>query len=409
MNNFYSEVLDQAGVFSSFITASILFFKTTGSQRHANRLLGLVVFALGWYALLYLLGIDGILRNYPHLFRVGSPLYYLVPPCAYIYVRSVLFDETRFRKWDWLNLLPAVLHLIDLLPFYLQDTETKRRVVEAISTHIVSGAFMGSGLIPASWHFVGRGLQGLIYLCFQWSLLFRFFRGAPSRTAIKGWLFSFSTLLTLLYLGIAYQSVMLLLLNRPALEIRATSDPSITVMSLCFVALSGYLLFKPEILYGIIRLQPMAPVAIVLEEEVQITPSAKAPKRPIDDDILHEYAERIGNTIQDRQLFKKKGLTLAILAQDLGIPAHHLSYMLRHFFKQQFNDFINRYRVAYIKDRMQEKAWIKMTLEAHATEAGFSSRSTFFTAFKRLTGVTPSEYARVLHQSSLESVPDAED
>jgi AraC-like DNA-binding protein len=431
MNNFYCDILDQAGVFCSFITSLILFFKTTGSQRHANRLLSVVIFAWGWYGLLYLMAVWGILKDYPHIFRIGSPLYYLIPPCSYIYVRSILYDEGRFRKRDWLHFLPAALHFIELIPFYLSDTETKRRVVEAISTNITSGAFMGSGLIPAFWHFELRALQGIIYLFFQWALLIRFFRSSRSQAfrqfpSVKGWLISFSSLISLLYLGLTWQSIVLLVVKGSKAAIHVANNPSIVFMSLSFVWLSCYLLFKPDILYGVIRVSREDPIpgttatdapSVPIPASAQAAaappavaqslaplppppspppppPPAKAPKQLVDKYMLQDYARQIGNRIQENGLFKKKGLTLAVLAEELSVPNHHLSYVLRHSYNQQFNEFINQYRVNYIKEKIDtENDWKKMTLEALAEEAGFSSRSTFFAVFKKQTGLTPSEYA----------------
>jgi AraC-like DNA-binding protein len=406
MDNFYCNILDQIGVFASFITSLILFFKTTGSQRHANRLLAVVIFSWGWYALIYLMVIWGILKDHPHFFRIGSPLYYLIAPCAYMYVRSILFDETRFRKWDWLNFLPAVLNLIELIPFYLEDTESKRKAVEAVGSNVASIAYMGSGLIPALWHFHLRALLGIIYLFPQWQLLARFFKSSRAQAfrqfpSMKGWLVSFTCLISLLCIGLVWQSLILLIKGRSALALHAPNQPAIIFISLSFVWLSCYLLFKPDILYGIIRVDPADRVFPVIQRlPVPEAPPVKPPKPPVDEYRLQDYANQIGDAITKEALFKKKGLTLAALAQELSIPAHHLSYMLRHFYQQQFNDFINQYRVNYIKEIMCTEVWIKMTLDAHATDAGFSSRSTFFAVFKKQTGLTPTEYARQLNIDS---------
>ncbi len=93
-------LLDEIGLFSGFITSLILFFKTTGYQRHANRLLAVVIFGWSWYVFIYLMILSGHLKEFHHLFRVGSPLYYLIPPLSCLYVRSILHDESRFRKLD---------------------------------------------------------------------------------------------------------------------------------------------------------------------------------------------------------------------------------------------------------------------------------------------------------------------
>src|SRR5262245_55893628 len=126
------DIILLGGVFCGFVTSLILFTQSR-YQLHANRLLSIVIFSIGWYAVLYLLIQTGWLNAVPGIYRIGSPLYYLGPPCAYLYMRSVIMNETRFRKWDWLHFLPAILHVIDLLPFYFADAETKRQVVMDIT------------------------------------------------------------------------------------------------------------------------------------------------------------------------------------------------------------------------------------------------------------------------------------
>jgi YesN/AraC family two-component response regulator len=58
----------------------------------------------------------------------------------------------------------------------------------------------------------------------------------------------------------------------------------------------------------------------------------------------------------------------------------------------RFNDFTNKYRVAYIKEKINEKYLDSYTLKSLASEAGFSNLTTFITAFKKIENCTPSEY-----------------
>ncbi|MFA8436978.1 MAG: helix-turn-helix domain-containing protein, partial [Marinifilaceae bacterium] len=62
-----------------------------------------------------------------------------------------------------------------------------------------------------------------------------------------------------------------------------------------------------------------------------------------------------------------------------------------------FNDYINQFRVEEFKRLLQDPQFSKETLLAVAFEAGFNSKTTFNTAFKKFTGMTPSEYRRSLN------------
>jgi AraC-like DNA-binding protein len=59
-----------------------------------------------------------------------------------------------------------------------------------------------------------------------------------------------------------------------------------------------------------------------------------------------------------------------------------------------FYDFVNGYRVREVQQRLVGPDGARYTYLALALEAGFASKSTFNAAFKKLTGVTPSDYRR---------------
>jgi AraC-like DNA-binding protein len=66
----------------------------------------------------------GLMDNYPHFFRTGSPFMYLYGPLSYFFIVSVINPRYRFRVFDLIHLLPFVLHIVELWPFWvLSGTE----------------------------------------------------------------------------------------------------------------------------------------------------------------------------------------------------------------------------------------------------------------------------------------------
>lgn len=110
--------------------------------------------------------------------------------------------------------------------------------------------------------------------------------------------------------------------------------------------------------------------------------------------ILVNFIEQ---AIAAEQLFKIKSLSVTQLAGSISMPAHLLSYVLNEHYKKRFTDFINGYRVEYVKQQLRQgREWKQNKIEALGQEAGFASRSTFFAAFKKREGVTPAAYAEQL-------------
>jgi AraC-like DNA-binding protein len=87
-------------------------------------------------------------------------------------------------------------------------------------------------------------------------------------------------------------------------------------------------------------------------------------------------------------------LTLGELAAQLRTNNSWLSKVINAGCGQNFNDFINEYRVREAEQRLCDPRFGHYTLLAVALEAGFNSKSTFNRVFKKLRGITPSEVAR---------------
>ena len=60
-----------------------------------------------------------------------------------------------------------------------------------------------------------------------------------------------------------------------------------------------------------------------------------------------------------------------------------------HFF-----DFMNQYRINYAKDLLIDQNRQDLTVLEILYDAGFNSKSSFNTEFKKRSGVTPTEYRR---------------
>jgi CRP-like cAMP-binding protein len=92
-------------------------------------------------------------------------------------------------------------------------------------------------------------------------------------------------------------------------------------------------------------------------------------------------------------------ITLKSFATTIDIPAHQLSSIIKAKYKKSFNQLIHSLKIDHVKKRLSNISDHKhLTLEGIGTEAGFTSRSVFFSEFKKQTGLSPGEYLKKLHQ-----------
>ena len=96
--------------------------------------------------------------------------------------------------------------------------------------------------------------------------------------------------------------------------------------------------------------------------------------------------------MDEQQPFLKQGFTIQDLSNETKVPVYQLSPLINGYFKMNFANWVNRYRIEYfIEQAIQNQ---NITMEALSKDAGFVSRSTFINAFKREKGVTPKEYLK---------------
>lgn len=112
----------------------------------------------------------------------------------------------------------------------------------------------------------------------------------------------------------------------------------------------------------------------------------------LDPDLQQQYVNRIFKVMEDENIYLKNQLTLTELAKMVTVSPQILSYILNNYFNHNFSDFINSYRIQIAKKMLNNPEYSNLTISSIALECGFNSISVFNTAFKKFTGMTPSEF-----------------
>ena len=107
----------------------------------------------------------------------------------------------------------------------------------------------------------------------------------------------------------------------------------------------------------------------------------------------------IRSQIQQQGLFTNPILNLRTLALELDLKEKELSRLINECGKVNFYQFINEYRIEKFKKLIKSPKAHQYTLLGLATKSGFSSKSTFYVAFKKLEGMTPKQYEKSLKKS----------
>jgi AraC-like DNA-binding protein len=107
---------------------------------------------------------------------------------------------------------------------------------------------------------------------------------------------------------------------------------------------------------------------------------------------LNEVMSQITSLMEDDLLYQEPELTLLALSEKLGIPSYQVSKVINEGLKTTFYDLVNGYRVKDAKSQLLDPKNRNYTILSVGFEAGFNSKTTFNTVFKKFTGLTPTEY-----------------
>lgn len=322
-----------------------------------------------------------------------TPLFLLVGPMLYFYVRGVLRDDYKFEKFDWLHFIPAFILLINILPHLFSSYAYKLSFAERVLMNPAEILNNNNLFVPSTFNFLLRPIIGLIYvgICIRLMLLkFKFEKPENKQSLlIYRWLslLIFNTLLVyvsfLIFTIFSFQS-----LDYKIAEVKGYYFLNLSLIGLVLFNLT--LLFFPNILYGLPQLD------FLLPNRSKPSSLEPEPKKLIKSfEISEEKLELLQDKIETYSLTKpylNPEFSLSVMSANTDIPVHHLSYYFNEHLNINFNTWKNDLKINFVIEQIEKGNNELLTLDALAKQAGFVSRTTFLNAFKQKTGLTPSDY-----------------
>jgi AraC-like DNA-binding protein len=418
------EVLNIAFHLVSFLLAllaAFLLLWINYERKHSNRLLAFVLILFAMQNLVFVLLFSKLMLEVPWLLRVFGPSTFLIGPLTFVYIRSILNNELKFKKYDWLLLIPAILALINFIPYYLLPTDEKIAYLNNNFYNKTQSQDSGKGILPSTIYYVIRVCWSGILIFLGFRLLYLFKKRNTTELLAKNnillkWLFTFNCLLAAILI------VTILKIFIPTIKnTKLTVADILLAASILFICLQ--LFIRPQILYGIFQPLPkdhiistISPLTDVLKDQAYPPPLVLAVNKAIsseeitaltDNDQAEQfrYKNLVETYFREKRPFLQSNYSLEQLVIDTHIPRYILSAFINREYGMGFREFLNRYRVEYLIAHLNKPEWQQFTLEAIATECGFSSRITFFKNFKQITGQTPSKYIREKHKKELPESP----
>ena len=351
------------------LQGAILFLAISRSKKgnvNANRL-------LAYFILIITLTLAGryfytlrplTLLNAKILF-IGDFIIFLLGPMLYFYLLELFQVKLNHKVHPALHFLPAVIYLIIILPFFTADRENFIRL-----SNDYLNVFVGVELFAI--------LQNLIYIILCRKILNRYTKENDSQNSSAPQVKFYTVLLGITFAGLIFWMVSLgFRLFDPDGAGDYLGYQLVWISLSCAVIALGYYTIKnPEVL--------TFPVT-----------TKKYESKPTGIENINELSIQLEKIMLGKKPFLNPKLTLSELAEISGINTHLLSRIINEKYQRNFFTYINSYRIEEFKKIAERQENKNLTLLAIAYEAGFNSKTTFNTAFKKLTNQTPKEYFRL--------------
>jgi AraC-like DNA-binding protein len=362
------------GIAQGIFFGSLLIIMRSPNRR-ANRFLGALFIAFSISISHFLFLRLHAYAVWPFLMGMSFPVLFLFGPLEYFYVKILTDRTTTLGKRALLHLIPFVLAFAVNLPFFLMSNADKLVYVENMQNPrlVHMGLFVGVVQVIHLFLYV----QAALRILNQYDHRIRETKSSIEKISLAwvragafGLLAVFSYILLLIVLQMS---------GVHAIAFYSLSVPIIVSLVIYVLAYLG--LRQPEIFSP-------ADETVRKYERSSLTPER-----------VEEHAARLSEHMSSNRPHLESELTLPMLADQVGIPPHHLSQVINTRFGSNFFDFINNYRVEEAKRLFLDKSKAPYTILAIAQEAGFNSKTAFNTAFKRATGQTPSVYRSTVENS----------
>lgn len=109
-----------------------------------------------------------------------------------------------------------------------------------------------------------------------------------------------------------------------------------------------------------------------------------------------EIEDKLNRVMETEKVYLHKNINLTDLADMLGTNTTYLSQFINNHLKTNFNDYINSQRINEACRLFRNNSSLKYSVDQIADMVGFSSRTTFYTTFKKFTGITPAFFQKYI-------------
>jgi len=303
--------------------------------------------------------------NYPVIHIIGTQSYMLLAPLLYLYIKSLCTYNYQLSPIALFHLAPFAVIVCLGFCIYLFKT--------SLETYFPDTGFFYYLIFKPVLY-----IQIAAYVFASFSALRKY------RLQLKE-LYSNLVKIDLQWINIVLYFLILM------------SSTDLAIYTAINLDLKGFIVF-PWLTYQTISINLILCICLIYkgmgqsEFSVGKFPLPKYVQNNTDISNYEEYKKKLTRLMTDEKPFLLPELSLDELAKKMDITPRLLSQIIHVCFNQNFNNYINHYRVEEAKKLFAKDKEFKKSIFEILLDSGFNSKSVFNYSFKKTTGVTPKEF-----------------
>lgn len=365
----------------------VMLLASKKNKSEADIILMVWLFMIGLHLLLYYFFISKWHYELPHVLGVNVPFPLIHGPFLLLYTSS-LTNQVGNRLLRFLHFLPLILGYLLMIPFFLAPAESK------IYTYEHKGAGFEWIFLPLD---IAVMISGVVYVALSLIILRKHRKNVEDQ-------FSNTDKINLNWLRYLILGMLIIWI-----AVIFTSAPYIYAVVVLYVIFIGFFGIKQTAIFAQNTLGPKPIFTLEHSNEngvdEGIVPSPSFDENPFIEKEKylksglgeHEKQEihiMLTNLMKQDKPFTNPELTLGEIAEQLRVHPNKLSQVINSVTQKNFYDYINSWRVDEFIHLVNKPDNMNYTLLSIAFECGFNSKSSFNRNFRKITGLSPSEYLK---------------
>jgi len=366
--------------------AILLLIKYKRKGNISDLFLGLILLLVCYSQTCYTIGFMGWYNEY-RTTKINYFLYNItiaLAPLIYFYVKSITTSNFKFKKMYWLHFSFAITFILYRAFIFIYDAiqpgfnSTQNGILKLKIDEPIVQPIVGAIELPFM----------LLYLAFTLQLFFNY------RNRIKqyfsktyklelNWMLTFLVLFTLLFVYDTIQTI----IDTFIIDLSYTQRWWLNLLSALitlYVGIKGFFTDTTKLNKLKFNFSPYTYGTTNKLKEKNLKSISK-------DDVTN-----IKKLMEQEKIYLNPELNLIEMAEYVNMSRNQLSEVINSGFKQNFNDFVNTYRVNAFKNMIKNDKHKQLSLLGVALDCGFNSKATFNRVFKKITHVSPTDYLKSL-------------